>query len=143
MYLLQNDIILFLDIDILLNEKQIEEIRNMTEGNFLRGNKHLLLHSYGLCAVYKKDYMEVNGYEEAIVGWGYEDKSFFDSLKKLGLMENLFINSSQDIPHSRDETKLFLAIGNANCNMGNKKISNILKSRHPFKNNINRNWGLL
>ena len=143
----KNDIILFSDIDMLLNETLIEEVINMKEGNFLRHNaikgpKERFLSTYGTCAVYNKDFKEVNGYEEAFVGWGQEDTSFYTSLRALGLTDNYFINSGQEIIHDDAERSQYLHGEIMQSNKSNKRISEILRTRHKYKNNINRNWGI-
>jgi hypothetical protein len=119
----------------------------MKEGNFLRHNaipepKERFLSTYGTCAVYNKDFKEVNGYEEAFVGWGYEDTSFYTSLRALGLTDNYFINSGQEIIHDDAERSQYLHGEIMQSNKSNRRISEILRTRHKYKNNINRNWGI-
>ena len=152
----KNDIILFLDIDVVLNEKLIEEVRNMKEGNFLRHNKVINmkdgngnvsvtkdLTTYGTCAVYNKDFKEVNGYEEAFVSWGHEDESFYKSLRALGMTDNYFINYGHCITHDDTERNRYLGEGKWRWHRSNARICKILRKRHKYKNNINRNWGVM
>ncbi len=45
---------------------------------------------YGKVCVRKKDFMTVKGYDEELVGWGFEDIDFYTRLQNLGLNQRLY-----------------------------------------------------
>lgn len=47
---------------------------------------------YGRVLLLKKDFLDVNGYDESLVGYGFEDLDLFHRLKRKGLTQHYFFN---------------------------------------------------
>lgn len=137
------DIVLVCDIDIIPSAEIINECKTLQKNTFLRfKDKDVSQGEYGTCCIWRSDFYLVNGYEEAITGWGIEDDMFFHMLKanwkKQVIFKNQnFISQTQNhtVYYSFKQDKM------ANC-MNNYFIFQELLKKCNHKSNINRNWGI-
>lgn len=107
--------ILKLDSDDVL-ETNFFEYNKLKPGTFLAGNwknsrNHNEKHLNGILYVYKKDFFAVNGYNEFLTKYGYDDTCVYERLVKYGLTQKDINNDTvRHIEHSdkmRSSTNLF------------------------------------
>ncbi|MBD3407264.1 MAG: glycosyltransferase [Candidatus Lokiarchaeota archaeon] len=129
------DIIVMLDCDIILNQNNVDEIRRLEQGYYLRSK--LRGKGYdGFVAVFRSDYMAVCGYEEGICCYGHDDKAFYHSLDRLGL-KCVRMNSTFNPMNNTMGEKIRFAPKSSL----NNAIYRLLRKRHKYRNNVGRNWG--
>ena len=131
----KGDIIIQADSDYYFN-KQFEET-DILPGEFMTGfeltdkDEKEILSLTGFCMYWKKDWEEINGYNERINKWGYEDDDFYLRLEKSGLKHKKI--KPRDITHLPHDNKVRLqeykveGISNqvlARCRAKNKIIAN-------------------
>lgn len=128
-YVQDNDIMLFIDVDLVFTSKTLDRIRMNTvqrkqvylpivfseyntesRKNSSSGvnneNGYFRQFGYGICAIYKSDMLDpdINGLDRDITGWGLEDVRFLDKLVKVGNRHNNFLINTADIPEDYNET---------------------------------------
>jgi predicted glycosyltransferase involved in capsule biosynthesis len=132
------ELILVTDIDVLLNKTFIDECKQLQKNTFKTNlwKKHKEYWSAGTCCFWKNDFLLVNGYEEALVGWGYDDEAFYGMLKKNGKVQEEFNARIESIDCSNPNKVL-----DVNNREINKKVNDLMFNRSCFKSNVFRNWG--
>lgn len=133
------DILAFMDIDNLLPNGLVERIRGMPKGMF-----YALLpgtNLSGFCCLWRDDFLKVNGYEEALVGWQYEDTNIYRALDLAGVKRVDLKDVKPQILDPDRQVRVLEAHG-GDVWQQNCAITDILRQRHQWKNNVSRNWGL-
>lgn len=103
------DFLLFVDSDIIFDKFFLKDYSIRTGENFYSGSKKIDTHIYGDVLVSKTDFNEINGYNEHIKCYSYEDGDFYKRLKDRGLRKENFLEGAfvhMDHPDS-DRTKYF------------------------------------
>lgn len=139
----QHDLLMFVDIDNLIHKTAIVRARTLQKGSFfaLLPGKHFS----GFCVIWREDFLKVNGYEEGL-SYGYDDTNFYRALECADIHR---IDWTDYKPNIIDDPKAALHWEpmEGPINMGsaqwtqNQTITDILRQRHPYKNNMSRNWG--
>lgn len=127
------ELLVFCDIDI--ENLPISTIRLLKPTEFGEA-----CNNQGLVAMWKSDFVEINGYEEAMVGWGYEDKHVKKSLRAFGRNA---VNVGKVRCHKFDHVRILdpLVKWDTFAKI-NREIAQVLRKLHPYKNNIGRNPGI-
>lgn len=98
------DIILKLDADIILDSDFFSQ-HIIEKGQFLRGNAHAAENDNerflnGICMFFKTDFEKVNGYNEAIRQYGFDDDDLYNRFEAIGLNSDYIKKSFvYHIPH--------------------------------------------
>lgn len=109
------DKILKLDSDDVLKPNFLQ-CNKLEPGTFISGNwknsrNHNEKHLNGILFVYKDDFFSVNGYNEYLVRYGYDDSSLYQRLLKNGLtqkdIDNDTVNHIEHSDKMRSSTNLF------------------------------------
>lgn len=88
--------LLFIDADTMLKPEFLVN-HVLKEGEFYSGS---WLYASGCCMVWKKDFLEVKGYNEVAKSWGSEDYNLYSRLKAIGLNQVHFNEKLyKNIPH--------------------------------------------
>lgn len=128
-YVQENDIMLFIDVDLVFTKETLDRIRMNTiqrkqvylpivfsEYNTNHRNStskgindeagYFRQFGFGICAIYKSDMLDpdINGLDRDITGWGLEDVRFLDKLVKVGNRPNIFLINTADVPEDYNET---------------------------------------
>lgn len=84
-------IVLFLDADTILQPTFIEyAIKELNGNTFVTGLTAPPWNGCGCALVNSVDFQKINGYNEALVGWGWEDFDFYGRMEGLGLGHRYF-----------------------------------------------------
>jgi len=138
------EILAFMDIDNLITHELIEEIRGLKKYEFYSYSDGTD-HTAGFIVLWRDDYIEINGYEEALAGWGYEDVSMKNSLSIMGIerksLTNRVIVPDDDLYHSTSQFSGSVFSNKRLNNDQNYKLIKTLRERHPYKHNVHRDWG--
>ncbi len=136
------DIVVMIDIDNFISPCIIDDVRNLSEDEFyILGDGSNV---YAFIASFRKNFLEINGYEEAFVNYGWLDGNLRNKMMALGLKcthnpehrKTLrFLENGARIMDTDDSNGLMEMIES------NRQIDIILSKKHPYKNNIGRNWG--
>lgn len=128
-YVNDNDIMLFIDVDMIFSIETLDRIRmntiqrkqvylpivfsgyNKNNGSYKQDevnndSGYFRQFGFGICAVYKSDMLDpdINGLDRDITGWGLEDVRFLDKLVKVGNRPNIFLVNTADVPEDYNET---------------------------------------
>lgn len=96
MQLASNEILLKLDSDYILSRNFIK-YHPMKNNFFYRGSGSSTM---GLVMVYRNDFLKVNGYNERIINWGYDDNDLYTRLMLNGVAPlKIDKNSVKHLPH--------------------------------------------
>jgi hypothetical protein len=132
------ELLVVMDIDNLINPDITPKIRELDSNNFIligHGQKGFS----GFCALHKKNFLTVNGYEEAIVGYGRDEDSLYGALINLGL-NKIQLNNYPPVL-LKGNGKTLETIGDCSWSHQNGLLLQVLRQRNPIKNNVSRNWG--
>lgn len=134
----RGDVAVFADVDFLLTPGVFNECLTLQPGEFLV--QHPKTHSFGFICCWRQDYLDAQGYEEAVCGYGYDDTQFNQLLSTRGLGRRLMVNQVEDIGVGSNTRNLQPRdLGkNAAVNMRVLRALRMLDSKH---NNCSRNWG--
>ena len=106
----------------------------------------------------KHNFMKINGYDETMKGWGYEDLDFVNRLQKVGILKKEIPLKYMDcIVHSNEirfenynkkfVTKLTQSHSHFEMryesNYRNFRISQQNIKENKIKANVNKDWGIL
>jgi hypothetical protein len=93
--------LLFVDSDVRIIGR-LDLFSKLNVSSFSRGDFSATgEHTFGTLLVAKTNFERVNGYNELMSGWGYEDDDLYRRLKELGLRETTFpYLSLEHISHS-------------------------------------------
>lgn len=136
-----------LDMDTLIDNKMAEQIINLAENNegsnvykfnrkVLNNKNHIKNNKMhpAICLIKKKDYWNIGGCEETLVGnYGYTDPCFWHRAK-----------NKVNIIYKKDIYLTYLPEGeatiNRNKNINKKKMNELIKNNNWSTNYINFNW---
>ncbi|XP_037937299.1 chondroitin sulfate synthase 1 [Teleopsis dalmanni] len=119
-YIRDEDIILFIDVDMAYTTTTLQRIRintiqnkqvylpivfsqydpkrrnqqlKQTTDEVNNENGYFRQFGFGICAIYKSDILneDINGFDKDITGWGLEDVKFLEKIVKLGQRQNGFL----------------------------------------------------
>jgi glycosyltransferase involved in cell wall biosynthesis len=133
------NILVFMDIDNIFPDGLLGRVRTMSKRSFyafLPGDN-----LSGFCCIWKEDFLQINGYEEALAGWGYEDTSLYRALDLAGIKRIDITDVKPQVLNPDKQTRV-LEPTEGDPWQQNWAITDILRQRHPYKNNIHRDWGL-
>lgn len=93
------EIVLFIDADAILEPGFIEaHVNALVPGSFFCGWGYKS--ATGCCMVYARDFKAINGYNEALQGYGFEDIDLYTRLEKTFHMHRKpFISGIETLPH--------------------------------------------
>jgi glycosyltransferase involved in cell wall biosynthesis len=96
------EILIFLDADTDIHYKFVSDcVKKLQEGFYLSGKQAGAFSNCGCCAVFRKDFEKVKGYNEALKGWGSEDLDIYRRLEEAGLTNRTFnFGYIKNIPHA-------------------------------------------
>jgi hypothetical protein len=132
------DVCVFADIDFSVTAALVAECRACRSDEFLL--QHDEVHSLGFLAAWRSVFLDVQGWEEAFTGYGEEDTFQRQVLMARGLRPTLMVSRLVPLslgPHPRFYEDPNLAVGIYT----NRRMVEILRMRHAWKQNVNRNWG--
>ncbi|XP_017872094.1 PREDICTED: chondroitin sulfate synthase 1 isoform X1 [Drosophila arizonae] len=131
-YIRQQDIILFIDVDMVFNVETLQRVRMHTQ----RGrqvylpivfsqydpkrrngasaseqvpiddeNGYFRQFGFGICAIYKSDILDddINGFDKDITGWGLEDVKFLEKIVRVGTRQHGFLSNTAEVPLDYNE----------------------------------------
>lgn len=137
----RGDIFIVHDIDILMPPELFERCRQLERGYFYAlppgPNRS------GWCAIHRSDFYKVNGYEEGMPPYSYNDTAFYRALDLAKVFRRDITDLDIEVLNP-DADNQYRAHQKANGNtwIQNEAICNILRQRHEYKNNISINWGI-
>lgn len=96
----------FIDADTQLRPEFAETLRSIVhEGHFYRAQPfHPELCGAVIC--HREDYDQIGGYDEAMQGWGGEDRDLYARLELLGVIESAFPASALQLLSHGDELRV-------------------------------------
>lgn len=131
-YIQQQDIILFIDVDMVFGVETLQRVRMHTQ----RGRQVYLpivfsqydpkrrgagssteslpiddesgyfrQFGFGICAIYKSDILDedINGFDKDITGWGLEDVKFLEKIVRVGTRQRGFLVNTAEVPLDYNE----------------------------------------
>jgi glycosyltransferase involved in cell wall biosynthesis len=135
----RGDILLFVDIDNIVPKVLYEKCREVPQEKFYA----LLpaLNKSGFMAINRRDFFKINGYEEGLAAYGYEDTSTYRALDlaKIGRVD--LKEFDVDVLEPDNQYKAFEPC-RGDVWIQNQDITTILRQRHEYRNNIGVNWGV-
>ncbi|KAL7745193.1 hypothetical protein ACLKA6_008244 [Drosophila palustris] len=131
-YIQQQDIILFIDVDMVFGVETLQRVRMHTQRGrqvYLpivfsqydpkrRGagssteslpiddeNGYFRQFGFGICAIYKSDILDedINGFDKDITGWGLEDVKFLEKIVRVGTRQRGFLVNTAEVPLDYNE----------------------------------------
>ncbi|EDW00448.1 GH11859 [Drosophila grimshawi] len=131
-YIQQQDIILFIDVDMVFGVETLQRVRMHTQRGrqvYLpivfsqydpkrRGtdsgfeslpiddeNGYFRQFGFGICAIYKSDILDddINGFDKDITGWGLEDVKFLEKIVRVGTRQHGFLSNTAEVPLDYNE----------------------------------------
>ncbi|XP_068154639.1 chondroitin sulfate synthase 1 [Drosophila tropicalis] len=126
-YIEHNDIILFIDVDMVFEVETLQRVRMHTRrgqqvylpivfsqydpkrssgrGGFNPSdindeNGYFRQFGFGICAIYKSDILDedINGFDKDITGWGLEDVKFLEKIVRVGTRQRGFLTNTAEMP---------------------------------------------
>lgn len=120
--------------------------RKSARKELVEASKHLLIHAAALPHVsgrvtcYKKDLLEIGGYDESMTGWGYEEVDFINRHKKYYKQDRILL---VDNGFNQSEEYKTLILGNNNLSeiptTSHEETRRNDENRTISQNNINSN----
>lgn len=132
------DVFVFYDIDILVPNRVFDSIRAMPSN--LWYGIGVGRNISGFAAISRDNFYKVSGYEEALVGHGYDDTNMHIRLRDAGI-ERVDLDHTHTVSFHTDVQVRTIEKDSPFTWDINRRITEVLRERHPFRNNINRNWG--
>lgn len=124
-YIQDDNIILFIDVDMVFKLETLQRIRmNTIQGSqvylpivfsqydpkrqhqeyispeeITNESGYFRQFGFGICAIYKSDIMDesINGFDKDITGWGLEDVKFLEKIVKNGHQQNSFMVNTAEV----------------------------------------------
>ncbi|XP_061401845.1 chondroitin sulfate synthase 1 [Musca vetustissima] len=124
-YIQDDNIILFIDVDMVFKLETLQRIRmNTIQGSqvylpivfsqydpkrqqqefiapeeITNESGYFRQFGFGICAIYKSDIMDesINGFDKDITGWGLEDVKFLEKIVKNGHQQNTFMVNTAEV----------------------------------------------
>ena len=134
----RNDIVIFADVDFLITQQIVAEIRTNDYKAF--GQQPDDVGSLGFIYLRREHAMALNGWEEAVCGYGWDDIDFKHHCRLYGLRPYTMTNRLISI-RSEHQVRILEGVNKARNATVNQRILRALASLHPYKNNVGRNWG--
>ena len=132
------EIVIVSDIDHLMPEALLAECRCLKEKTFLVAPSSV--GSYGWLCCRWADWRAVNGYEEALSGYGFDDFYHRESLNQYGL--RMVLASTAPYPVQREAKVRFYPDEKLTTSHHvNMRIGKALRIYSPFRGNFARNFG--
>lgn len=123
----RGDLLFFCDADILL----MENIGFWLQKNFKNDFFYISSkedETFGSSMIRKKDFIKINGYDEAFDGWGGEDRDLYERLKYSGIKQlNYPENFLRAIPHADSLRQLGHEHGAMNSKREQLKLNNLYR----------------
>lgn len=132
------EILVFSDVDFLISPELVREIRALPLRSYAVQPDDV--GSIGFVALLGADFGQVNGWEEAFVGYGCDDFYFRVRLDCLGRTCTLLSNRLVPVQRSGDQVRV-LEVDQGIFICYNSRLAKILPMMHPYRMNIGRNWG--
>ncbi len=134
----QREILIFLDVDHIITQRGIEECRALHPAHYLI--QYSSVRNPGFLAVHRDDYFKVQGYEEALCGYGHDDYQMRKTLSAIG---RTGVGANHPIKYIGDgnQIRILETQKRALNNAVNIALARSLRRLHPYKNNVGRNWG--
>lgn len=105
----KGDTLLFLDADTILQPTFIEmAVKDLNKKTFVTGLVQPPWNGCGCMMVNRVDFANTKGYNESLVGWGYDDMDMYKRLENAGLERRTFSPELiKNIQHPDSERNLF------------------------------------
>ena len=132
------DILVFSDVDFLVSPELIRECRCLPLRSYCVQPDDL--GSLGFVVCLRADFVELNGWEEAFVGYGRDDLHFHECLDSLGRTAVLMRTRLVPVPHQGEQVRILGVSQNISAAF-NSRLSRALRMMHSYRMNIGRNWG--
>ena len=133
----RGDVLVFADIDFYLTDDVLRELQTLEIGQFMVQNPRTT--SLGFVALWREDYLLAQGYEEALVGYGYDDTQFWQLLLARGKQRRVMAAKVKPV-ETGGNTRV-IAIGQRGRSASvNFRICRALRGLDPLHNNVGRNW---
>ena len=114
------------------------ECRSMQGGEFLVQDNST--GSIGWLCLWFSDYRRVNGYEEALSGYGWDDFVMRESLQKSGLTMRFCKHRVYSVPREVGSRAYPDDRRHVSSHV-NQRVSRDLRILHAYRANVSRNWG--
>ena len=132
------ELLIFSDVDFLVSADLIEEARTLPALAFF--TQPNTINSFGFVVCRRSDFQEIQGWDEAFIGYGCDDICFRESLFALPRaafeMKNLLVPISPGVEQVRmHQVSQGLSVSY------NSRLKKLLRVMHPYRQNLSRNWG--
>jgi hypothetical protein len=132
------DIVIFSDVDFLISPELIRECRAVPLRSYLVQPDNV--GSWGFVVCLRSDFAELQGWDEAFVGYGCDDLHFRSALDALG--RTCYRMSARLVGVSRSGEQVRMHEVSQNISAAfNSRLSRALRMMHRYKMNLSRNWG--
>jgi len=134
------DIICGVDADHFISTKFIKNISRLADGEFISVcEDELHPHSLWGCVVcHKQSFQMVGGYNEDMIGYGFDDRDFVRRLRKLGLKQRPWGGKVDFLQNTRAER--INHYSNKDI-IGMSKKNEAIMNSAPMVVNTSRDWG--
>jgi len=132
------DLLIVSDIDFLMPHSLIAECRQLAEKTFLVIPS--VVGSFGWLCCRWSDWRGVNGYEEALSGYGYDDFYHRESLNQYGLKMVLAASAPYAVAREA-RTRSYPDEKRTTSHHVNMRVGKALRIYSPYKANYARNFG--
>lgn len=96
------DVVFFLDADTKITEGFIKYHKKLLDGvEFINGWGYG--DGTGSCMVWREDALKIQGYNEVVDGWGFDDIDFYKRLEAIGLTQKYFHHGIETIKHGDED----------------------------------------
>jgi len=135
----KHEIVFLTDVDTLISKEILQSSRSIVSGKFGVLERTKTYHNNGSCCFTKTDFLRINGFEEALVLWGFDDDLFYTQLQNNGAYRTILGKSYKIIKRNHTRT---IPAKNIPKEWGiNNKIGKLLLERNHLRSNVGRNWG--
>jgi GT2 family glycosyltransferase len=93
--------VFYVDSDILIDDSFPEDLY-VPRDSFYQGEVEGIIATFGCCIFLKEQFQKVNGFNETLVGYGYEDADFYRRLQLAGYKRMPIVRGLSHIDHSDD-----------------------------------------
>jgi len=132
------DLVIVSDIDFLMPQQLLTQCRALELNHFLV--QPSVIGSYGWLCMWWTDWRRVNGYEEALSGYGYDDFYMRDSLNQSGL--KMVLAESRCAPiGAGTNARSYPDDKQTTTHHVNMRLGKALRILHNFRGNHARNFG--
>ena len=133
------DLVVFTDVDFCVTREFVEEVRLLPARSYYVQPDEV--GSWGCVACFRADALEIQGWDEAFVGYGCDDLHFRRSLDALG--RTCFRMKARLVGEKFPQGQVRIHEASQNVTAAfNRRLAIILRGLHPYKENVSRNWCL-